>query len=165
MTTYRRYLTAFVLAVALTAGVGLTGCAKSASTSTPAAPKSSLQVVQSTLLDIAQSVGQVQNAVIGANNQKLISDATATQILTVTQKIALAGKQADAIILGASTLTPGNKASLLALFQPVAQAISDSITTGLVSIKDQGTANNIRLLLTTIQGAFSAAQIALAGGN
>ncbi len=142
----------------------LVACVKPSAT-TPAPPKSSLQVVQTTLLDIAQSIGQVQTAVISANNQKMISDATATQILTVTQKVSLAGKQADAIILGASTLTPGNKASLLALFQPISQAISDSITTGLVSIKDQGTANNIRLLLTTIQGAVSAAQIALAGGN
>jgi hypothetical protein len=142
----------------------LASCAQS-TTTTPPPPKTSLQITAIALLDTAQTVGSLETAVINANQQKLIDDATTAKILTICSRIAIAGKQADAITAGISTLSAANKASLLAIFTPILAAVNDALSNGVVTIKDPATLSTVKLALSVIAGALSSVQAALQGAN
>lgn len=170
----KRIVLAFAGTVALYALLGL-GCIfavalalASCGTPTatmPAPPKTSIQVVSIALLDTAQTVGNLETSVISANTAGLIDAATTSKILTICSKIAVAGKQADAITAGLVALTPANKSNLSAIFTPILAAVNDSLTNGLVTIKDANTLNTVKLALSVISGALSSVQTALAGAN
>lgn len=132
-----------------------------ANTTTPAPPKTPLQIVATAELDIAQTVGALQTAIINSNSQGLVSDDTTRALLTITLKVAQAGKQADAVTSKLSTLGPIDKTNILTIFNPISQVITDSLNSGLISIKDPKTLATIRLSLTTLQGIISSIQSAV----
>lgn len=150
--------------LALPLALLLWGC-PSTTPSTPAPPKTPIQKAVIAEADISDSIGQLQTAVIMGNQQGIIPDAVVAKILNITVKLALSDQQATNITKGLTTLTPAQQASIVALFTPMLAAISDSITNGLIPIKNVDTANSIRLLLTTLQGTLSGLQIALSGSN
>lgn len=156
-----------LLALALCLPVALISCGNQTTTTTPAPPQKSIQVVANALLTLGQSVASVQTAVINANAQtpKLLTDDQARAVLAVTEKIALAGKQATAITSGLAQLDPTNKTKLLAVFNPVIAAVNDSLSSGLITIKDPNTLNTIKTILVGVQATLSGVQLALQGAN
>lgn len=151
---------ALALALTLPAGIVLTGCPATTST-TPVPPKTPLQRVSIGLLDTAQTVASLQSAIIQANEQKLITDQTTRAILQVCVRINQAGLEANSIVKALSTLNTTNKSQLLAIITPVLAAVNDSLATGLIPITNPNTATTVRGFLTTIQIALSGIQIAL----
>lgn len=150
------------LALCLALCLALVGCATS-SPVTPPAPSTSLQVVANALLTTAQTIGDLQAAAINANAQGLLSDAATRTILTITSKLAMAGKQADAITAGIAALGPIQKSTLFSIFDPILKSVNDSLGSGLIPAG--ANTNTIRLLLTAIQGTLSGVEVALAGAN
>lgn len=148
-------------AVALVCGL-LISCAPKAST--PAPPTTPLQKAAIAEADIAAVIGQIQTALINGNAQGVIPDAVVSSVLSVTVKVAQADQQATNITKGLSALTPDQQKNIAAIFAPIAAAVSDSINTGLVPIKNANTQATVRALLVTLQSTIAGLQIAL-GGN
>lgn len=152
-----------LLALALTCPFVLVSCHATTGTVTP--PQKSAQVVANALVNLASAVGTVNTAVINANAQKLLTDAQTRAILGVSEKVALAGKEATAITAGIVQLDPTNKTKLLAVFTPIIAAVNDSLSNGLITIKDANTLNTIKTILVGVQATLSGVQIALQGAN
>jgi len=150
-----------IAAVVLAFGL-LVSCAPKATT--PAPPKTPLQVAVIAEADIASAIGQIQTALINGNQQGVIPDAVVSSVLTVTIKVALADQQITKITQGLTALTPDQQKSIAAILPPISQAISDSIASGLIPIKNANTQAAVRELLVTLQGTISGLQIAM-GGN
>lgn len=128
---------------------------------TPAPPKTALQKAVTAEADIADAIAQIQTALIAGNQQGTIPDAVTSKILAITIKAALADQQATNITKAVSALTPDQQKNIGALFAPISAALGDSITNGLIPIKNANTAATIRALLVTLQGIVSSLQIAM----
>lgn len=148
-------------AVALAFGL-LVSCGAKVSTSAP--PKTPLQKAVIAEADIADTIGQIQTALIAGSQQGIIPDAVVSSILSVTVKVALADQQVTKITQGLSALTPAQQSSIAAILPPISQAISDSITNGLIPIKNANTQAAVRALLITLQGTVAGLQLAM-GSN
>ena len=151
------------LAIALLGSVALVSCGNPATATTPAPPRSSLQIVSTSLLDLAQGIGQLQTTVIAAAAAGTITEATESQILTITLQVSRAGAQANQLVKGLSVLAPGDKMNILAVFQPVIASVNQAVTSGLIPTGNQ--TNTVRLALTAVQGVLGGIQIALTGAN
>lgn len=150
-----------ITSVILACGL-LAGCA--AKTTTPAPPKTPLQVAVVAEADIASAIGQIQTALIAGNTAGFIPDSVVSQVLSVTVKVAQADQQVTSITQGLTALTPAQQKSIAAILPPISQAISASITSGLIPIKDANTQAAVRALLVTLQTTVSGLQLAM-GSN
>ena len=72
---------------------------------------------------LATAVGELQKDVMAANEQKLLSDQAAGEILEVCLKINAAGKQIDAVLRSARPLDSVSRRNLIALLTPISQAL------------------------------------------
>lgn len=150
-----------ITSVVLVCGL-LVGCA--ASTTTPAPPKTPLQVAVVAEADIASAIGQIQTTLISGNASGVIPDSVVSSVLAVTVKVAQADQQVTSITQGLTALTPAQQTSIAAILPPISQAISASITSGLIPIKDANTQAAVRALLVTLQTTISGLQLAM-GSN
>lgn len=114
------------------------------------------------LNDVALSMGTLQTTVITANQQKLISDGDTETILRLCYKINAGGQEASKVTRALTKLTAPASSSVLAILQPILTAVNDSLTSGLVNIKDPTTKTNVYAALVAIQTALNTAQTILA---
>lgn len=154
-----------LLALILAAGLCITGCGNPAyvPTATAPNPSTSLQKVAAAEVAIGQAVGALQSTVIAANSKGLLSDDTTRTILQLSLKISQADAQAIALTQGIVALGPGQMTSLAALFAPIAQAVNDTLASGLVPIKDQATLTAVKTALTTVQALITGLQLVIGG--
>jgi hypothetical protein len=138
------------------------GCAARTTTTQPPTQDPYLAVARA-INDIQQGNKSFATTVTQANAQKLISDATTRNLLAISLRIAQGGDQAAAVIQGLTTLPPGTKVTLWTTLKPIAQAVNDSLATGLIPITDQNTRTTVQAILTTIQGALAIIQIQTGG--
>jgi len=117
-----------------------------------------LKTTSKALSDTATAVGQLQTTVINANKQGLLSDADTSNILQICGKVNQAGLEASRITRSYTQLTPQNKADLGLIIDPLIIAVNDSLSNGLVTVKDPNTRQTIQLALTAIKTALVTVQ-------
>jgi len=150
-----------LLALALT--LALTSCAKQSGSTIAPTTTDPLKNMALAIKDAAVVVGQLQTTVINANAAKLTSDDDTANILLICRKFNAADQQASAITRAYTKMTAADKGNLVLIVNPLLQAVSDSISSGLLTIKDPGTRQNvltalqlIKTGLLTVQAVISA---------
>ena len=121
-----------------------------------------LVTVSKALKDTAQSVAVLQNIVIAANSQHLLSNAVTRQLLEAAMSVNRAGRQAVEITRNLNRLTPGDRRDILSILQPIIIALADTQNSVVSTIPDMQTRTNIQTTLGLIQASVNSAQIALA---
>ena len=113
--------------------------------------------------DIAITNGQLEQSIMAAQAQNLISVNDAAAILGICQKIDAGGLATNQIIRGQAKLSPAQRSSILTILRPIVQAVNNGLATGLVPIQDPGLKVKIQAALTTIQIALAGIEIVLGG--
>ena len=126
---------------------------------------SDLQKVSKDMLVVATTVGTIQDDVIAANNAKLLSDKTTSDILGVCQKVNVAGKQVNAILASISKLDPNSKSSLLVILTQVSNAVDPTQLEFVTGIKDPVIKQKIEGGFIVARTAISGIQLIIAGGK
>jgi hypothetical protein len=118
----------------------------------------------SAIADAAKAEAAIETAcnsafqvVVQGNQEGLITLADAVAINAVILKIEQANGQALTATAKLNSLSAANQANLLAILQPVLDAINGAVVNGTVGIKDPATQQKVLLALTTIQTAATAA--------
>lgn len=141
-------------------------CPASTSTtlSTPAPPTNPAATytkISQALLVIAQTTGTLQNSVIVANSQKILSDANTKDILLICGKVNTFVGQASTIIRGQAAISTASKASLVSLIDPLISAFQADINQGLLGITDVNTKSAVSVSLLFIQTTLSGILVAI----
>ena len=126
---------------------------------------SDLQKVSKDMLVVATTVGTIQDDVIAANNAKLLSDKTTSDILGVCQKVNVAGKQVNAILASISKLDPNSKSSLLVILTQVSNAVDPTQLEFVTGITDPVIKQKIEGGFIVARTAISGIQLIIAGGK
>jgi hypothetical protein len=124
---------------------------------------SSLVKLSQALNDTALAVGTLQAAVIQANKQGSLSDASTQQVLTIAYKVNIAGKEAVAVTRSISKLSAADKSNLLVILNPIIAAVGEGLDS--LKITDPNVSANIRAALLAIQTGLNTAQLIIAGGK
>ena len=114
-----------------------------------------LQTVAKASRDIAAANLAIQNTVITAQQSGAITVEQARYVIEISLKIAQADQQVNAAIAGLNALAPADKSKILAILQPVIDAVNQAVTTGVVPIQNQTIKTSIMAALTTIQAALA----------
>ena len=114
-----------------------------------------LQTVAKASRDISAANLALQNTVITAQQSGALTADQAGYVVTVTLKVAQADQQVNAAISGINALAPADKSKILAILQPVIDAVNQAVTTGVVPIQNQTIKTSIMAALTTIQAALA----------
>ncbi len=114
-----------------------------------------LQITAKASRDIAAANLAIQNTVIQAQQSGAISVEQARYVIEVSLKIAQADQQLNGAISGVNALAPADKSKILAILQPVIDAVNQAVTTGVVPIQNQTIKTSIMAALTTIQAALA----------
>ncbi len=80
---------------------------------------------------------------------------SARDLLRRRCQIAQADQQLNGAISGVNALAPADKSKILAILQPVIDAVNQAVTTGVVPIQNQTIKASIMAALTTIQAALA----------
>lgn len=143
------------IAVLLIAFVALSGCAKVQPGSIPPG-------TDTTLLRIVQAEGDVNSGVATAlqATQQLfaagtIDKPTAMTIASILAKVTAANGQAISITKGLVTVDPAHRTAINNIVVPIIAAVQDSLTNGLIPIKDANAkaivSASLSSLLVTLQ--------------
>lgn len=164
MTAVKRKL---ALAVALLLPITLlSGCMSNPTiANVPPGPDATITKVAISLLDIARITGTLQNSVITANTQGLMSVDNTQRVLTICGKINTFVSQASAITRGQANLPPAERSKLAGLVNPIIQTFAQDMNAGLLGINDQKTKDIISAELLTIQTTLTSIQVFASGGN
>jgi hypothetical protein len=139
--------------------MGLLGCAKATAPGTPALPSNT----DATLRAVVQAEGDVDAGVAGVLQitQQLyaagtVDKATAGTITGVLAKVTAANGQAITITKGLVTIPAAQRSTIQSIIVPVINDLQDSLTNGLISIKD---ANAKAALSAALSGLLVTLQI------
>jgi hypothetical protein len=146
-----RFLFLVLCSLSLLAALTLESCSDKA-----------LQQVAQASRDIAAANLAVENAVLSASQSGILTDAQARPFIQLHLQIGQAGLQLDSAIKGISALAPADKTKILAVLQPVIQAVNSAVAqTSLIS--NQTVKTDVLAALTTIQAALAVARVAVGG--
>ena len=127
------------LAVPLLLFIVLASCAKATAPGTPVLPGTT----DATLRAVVQAEGDVDAGVAGALQitQQLfaagtVDKPTAVTITNVLAKVTAANGQAIAITKGLVSIPPAQRSTIQSIIVPVINAVQDSLSNGLIPIKD-----------------------------
>jgi hypothetical protein len=125
-----------------------------------------LEKIRTGLQTTADAMATVQTTVITANQQGLLSTDDTRSILLVCKKIDQGGKQAALIAKAVSKLDDPTKLQLLGILNPVLDAVNESLTNGLLGIKNPQTYQKVQGALVTIQTTLTTIQslLTISGG-
>jgi hypothetical protein len=122
---------------------------------TQACSDKALQTTAKASRDISAANLAIQNTVIQAQQSGALTIDQARPIIQVTLTVAQADQQLNAAISGINALAPADKSKILAILQPVIDAVNQAVTTGVVPIQNQTIKTSITAALTTIQAALA----------
>ena len=114
-----------------------------------------LVTVSKALHDYSVALNGIQNTVIAANAQGLMTTEETAPIVQLLFKLNEAGKRASALTRNLSTLPPDKANQLSSILNPVLQEVQGALSSGLFGIKNAQTRDNILGALTTAQVALS----------
>jgi hypothetical protein len=93
----------------------------------------------------------------------LLSDTVTRAMLDISLKISQGGDQAAAMLQGITSLPAGTKVTVWNALSPLVKVVNDSLTTGLIPIKDDNTKTAVQAILTSIQAALAVVQVQTGG--
>lgn len=126
--------------------------------------KDDMRALANALNDTANAVATIQQVVIAANQNGLMTVAQTRPVLEMTAKVATAGGQATEIAKKLNELKPEDRTNLSLVLAPITQALLDG--NGPVSqIPDPAVRQRVQGAVTTITTALTTAQLVLKGGN
>lgn len=159
-----RPVRALVLSLVLLSPVALVSCGNP-SAQTPAPVRSSAQIVATEISKITDAVIALQTSIIHAHGQNIITNDQAAAVVQITVKVMQGIKEANGVARDLNRLSQANKVTLLGIFNPIINAVDDSLKNGLIPIKDQNILNITRGALTGIQISLAVMQASLQGAN
>jgi hypothetical protein len=121
-----------------------------------------LRKVSKSMVVLASAAGELQKDAIIANEQKLLSDHVASEILQVCLKINAAGKQIDAVLRSLSQLDLDSRKNLVELLTPISQALDPGQLEFITGIKDPAIKHKIDAAFILIRTTVASLQIVLA---
>ena len=121
-----------------------------------------LQKVSKSMVVLASAVGELQKDVIAANEQKLLSDQAAGEILEVCLKINAIGKQIDAVLRSVRQLDLDSRKNLIALLTPISQALDARQLEFIAGIKDPAMKQKTDAAFILVRTTVASLQLALA---
>ena len=124
-----------------------------------------LQKASKSMTVLAAAVGELQKDVIAANEQKLLSDQAAGEILEVCLKINTAGKQIDTVLRSARQLDSESRKNLIALLTPISQALDPSQLEFIAGIQDPAVKQKTDAAFVFIRTTVASLQIVLSSSG
>ena len=124
-----------------------------------------LQKASKSMVVLSSAVGELQKDVIAANEQKLLSDQAAGEILEVCLKINAAGKQINGVLRSARQLDSDSRKNLIALLTPISQALDPGQLEFIADIKDPATKQKTDAAFILVRTTIAGLKIVLASSG
>lgn len=121
-----------------------------------------LRNVALALKDVAISIGALQQFVKDTTTQGLLTADQGRPLMEVALKVSIAGQQATQATLKIGQLTPADRTSLLAVLNPMVDAVGNAMDQNIMPISNVKTRNDARTIFLMMQTALSTAQLVLA---
>ncbi len=120
-----------------------------------------VKILAKTTRAVVEACDQVLIDVDKMQVDGLMTDAENRMVYGIVKKIALADRQANAMVKPLVNLDAKTKLDLLKLVEPILTVIDDAIKTDLLTITNPDTRNKITIALQTIRLSVEAALVVL----
>ncbi len=131
----------------------------------PACTDSRLEKAAKGLLLTSKLVAELQTTVIQAEEQNLVSEETAADVMRLCVRINQAGEFASSILKTLEKLDEPSAEAIIAALRPVTASVGDAVNSGLLGVKNEATRDKVRLALLAIQSGLNSVALALAIGG